>query len=234
MSILTASQNAIAYLVGRRPASVVSSTDEIAVEMTTLAQEAGTEIAKANDWTALTEFHEITADGVSETYPFPEDYDRMVQASEFYDPNNWCWNYRHITNFGEWIQIKNGALGVLTPGMWTIRKKQFHFYPVPAAGQKATFAYISNNIFEDENGAPKPTITSDADVYVLNERLLTLCMIWKWLALKRMDYQQEIADYNLAFTQEATRDKGARVIRKRNRYHGFDLRPAWPWPLGGV
>ncbi|HRQ33960.1 MAG TPA: hypothetical protein PLM89_12740, partial [Anaerolineales bacterium] len=117
--------------------------------------EQATDIAKAHEWQNLTEFHTITANGTDSAYPFPTDYDRMVQASEFYDPNNWAWGYCHITDYGEWLQMLNRGIGMLTPGAWTIRKNQFHFLPTPASGQEAVFPYISKNIFTDTDGAPK-------------------------------------------------------------------------------
>ncbi|WP_166015789.1 MULTISPECIES: hypothetical protein [Chelativorans] len=234
MTILTAAQAAIAKLVGRRPAAVVSSTDEICVEITALAQEAAVEIAKACDWQELTEFYEITADGEASAYPFPSDYDRMVQASEIFDPNNWCWGYHHVPNYSEWILYEIRKIAMLTPGIWTIRKNQFHFMPTPAAGQKAIFPYISKNIFLSQNEAPKDTITSDSDSFVLDERLLTLSLIWKYKAMKGLDYQQEVDDYNIALSQEMTRNKGARTIRKGCRFRTIGAYPAWPWPLGGV
>lgn len=232
MSILTASQDAIAKLVGRRPPAVVSSTEEICVEVTAVAQEAAEDIAKAHDWQNLTEFHTVTANGTDSAYPFPQNYDRMVQATDLYDPNNWAWGYQHVTDYGVWLQMLNSGFGLLSPGSWTIRKNQFHFLPMPAAGQQAVFPYITDAIFASANGSPKARITQDSDVFLLDERLLTLAIIWRWLSLKRMDYQQEIEDYNIALSQAMTRDKGARVIRSRRPASRLNTRVAYPWPLG--
>ncbi|MGN7962184.1 phage adaptor protein [Brucella sp. 22210] len=233
MTVLSAAQDAIARLVGRRPAAVVSSTDEICVEVTSIAQEAAEDIAKAHDWQNLTEFYTLTADGTASAYPFPSDYDRMVQKTELYDPKTWCWGYEHITDYGQWIIYNNSGFGWISPGIWTIRKNQFHFMPTPAQGAQAVFAYVQNTIFTDANGNPKAKITADTDVFVLDERILTLAIIWKWLSLKRMDYQQEMDDYNIAISQAAARDKGARVIRKNNRFAPLNTYLAYPWPLGG-
>jgi hypothetical protein len=233
MTILSAAQDAIARLVGRRPAAVVSSTDEICVEITAIAQEAAEEIFKAHDWQDLTEFQTITGDGTSSTFALPSDYDRMVLKSELYDPNNWFWNYQHVTDYGQWLIYQNSGFGWVSPGVWTLRKNQFHFMPTPQAGAKAVFPYVSNNIFADSNGNPKPRLSADTDSFVLDERVLTLAIIWKWLSLKRMDYQQEIDDYNIALTQAAARDKGSRVIRKGNRFNPLNTYLAWPYSLGG-
>lgn len=234
MTVLSAAQQAIMKLVGRKPAAVVSATDEICVEITALAQEAAVEIAKACDWQELTEFHEIIADGAASSYPFPSDYDRMVQASEIFDPNNWCWGYHHVPDYSEWLQYQIGGIGLISPGIWTIRKNEFHFMPAPAAGQKAIFPYVRNTIFTSQNGNLKSTITSDSDSFVLDERLLTLALLWKYKAMKGLDYQQEVDDYNIALSQAMARNKGGRVIRSRRHGGSLDVRAAWPWPLGGV
>jgi hypothetical protein len=233
MTILEASQSAIARLIGRRPAAVVSSQDEMEVEITALAQEAATDIAKAQDWQALTEFYPIAADGVSTAYDFPADYDRMVQATDMYDPNNWCWGYTHVVLYGDWIRLQNSHVGLLTPGAWTIRKNQFHFLPAPASGASALFPYISNNIFTSQSGSPKATITRDDDSFVLDERLLTLALIWRWKQMKQMDYAEDMRLYEDALSQEMTRDKGARVIRRNSRRVPSNVHVGWPWILGG-
>lgn len=233
MTVLTAAQSALAKLVGRRPSAVVSSTDEICVEITALAQEAAVEIMKDHDWQALTEFYTITGDGAASAFPFPADYDRMVQATGLYDPNTWCWGYSHVSDYGEWMRYESGDAIVASPGVWNIRKNKFNFLPVPSAGQKAIFPYISKNVFSDATGAPKAILTADSDEFFLGDRILTLALIWKWLALKRMDCQQEIDDYNLALSQASTRDRGARVIRKGGgNLSALNAQYAYPWELG--
>lgn len=234
MTILAASQAAIMRLVGQKPAAVVSSTDEICVEMTALAQDAAEEIAKANDWQALVRFQTITADGVASAFSMPPDYDRMVQASGIYDPNNWCWGYQNVPSYADWLQYQISDYGMIAPGIWTIYQNQFHFQPLPASGAQATFPYISKNIFTDTNGNPKSAITADTDSFALDERLLRLALVWKWLSLKRMDYQQEMDDYNVAMSEAATRDRGSRVIRSGSRqFRSLNIGVAWPYELGG-
>jgi hypothetical protein len=234
MTILSASQQAIMRLVGQKPAAVVSSSDEICVEMTALAQDAAEEIAKGNDWQALIRFQTITTDGTASSYDMPDDYDRMVVASGLYDPDNWFWNYRNVSSYGEWLQYQISDFGMIAPGIWTIYQDQFHFLPLPASGQKAVFPYVTKNIFKSSQGHAKAAITSDSDEFLLGDRILTLALVWKWLSLKRMDYQQEVDDYNIAVSEMAARDRGARVIRSGRPAPRLNLRTAWPWPLGGV
>lgn len=231
MTILSVAQDAAAKLVGRRPAAVVSSQGELEVELTALAQESAEEIATDYDWQDLVEFHTITADGEAESYPRPADYERMVERSKIFDPNNWAWGYVHVPNYSEWQFFKERRLGIVPPGIWQIRKNQFHFMPAPPVGRDAIFPYVTKNVFTDINGAPKARITADTDVFVLDERLLTQAIIWKWKQMKGFDYQQEIDDYNLRLNQCKADDKGARGIRSfGDPLYGFPT--AYPWPLG--
>lgn len=233
MSILTAAQAAQARLIGRRPSAVVSSTDEIDVEMTALAYEAAVDIAKAHDWQQLVEFYTLLGDGNAASFSLPPDYDRMIQATELYDPDNWAWGYQHIADHGTWLRYVNQGFA-LSPGAWMIRKNHFHFSPTPSAGAKATFPYISKNIFAGANGTPQATIIRDNDSFVLDERLLTLSLIWRWKQMKQMDYAEDMRAYELALSQEAARDKGSNIIRHgaANRFPGAVH--AWPWSLGGL
>lgn len=230
MSVLSACQDAIARLVARRPNSVFASDDEICVEIASLANEAATDIAKACDWQALIKYKLITGDGVSLEYPFPDDYDRMVQGTEIYDPNNWCWGYTHINDFGEWTLLEAQGF-TITPGAWSIRGNKFHFYPAPTG--TATFPYVSSYWAAAAGGAGKALFDRDDDDFVLEDRLLTLALIWRWKSMKGMDYQEDIKNSDIALSQAMARDRGARVIRKNGGYIGrLNANVAWPWSLG--
>ncbi|MGM5020186.1 phage adaptor protein [Tardiphaga sp. 367_B4_N1_1] len=232
MSVLSACQDAIARLVARRPNSVFASDDEICVEIASLANEAATDIAKANDWQALTEFYELTGDGVTSAFAFPANYDRMIQATDIYDPTNWCWGYEHITDYGQWILRKAQGLGLL-PGAWIIRKNQFHFFPTPSSGAEATFPYVSNQWAQSATGSAKALFDRDDDTFVLDDRLLTLALIWRWKSMKGMDYQEDIKNSDIALSQAMARDKGSRPIRKGgSALARLNTRAAWPWNLG--
>jgi len=232
MTALSACQDAIARLVARRPNSVFASDDEICVEIASLANEAATDIAKACDWQALIEYNPITGDGASLEYPLPADYDRMVQATEIYDPSNWCWGYEHITDYGQWTLLEAQGF-TITPGAWMIRGNKFQFYPAPASGAVATFPYVSRYWATSAGGAGKGVFDRDDDLFVLDDRLLTLALIWRWKSMKGMDYQEDIKNSDIALSQAMTRDRGARTIRKGyGRLSSLNTRLAWPWSLG--
>jgi hypothetical protein len=233
MTALSACQDAIARLVARRPNSVFASDDEICVEIASLANEAATDIAKANDWQALITYKQITGDGASLQFPFPADYDRMVQATEIYDPNNWCWGYEHIVDYGQWL-IQEAQGFTITPGAWIIRQNMFNFYPAPSSGAVATFPYVSSYWATTAGGTAKGVFDRDDDLFVLDDRLLTLALIWRWKSMKGMDFQEDIKNSDIALSQAMARDKGSRTIRKGNNgfASGFNTRVGWPWVVG--
>ncbi len=80
MTILTALQSAAVRLVGTRPASIFSSTDQTELELADLANEVATDIMKGHPWRALTKIHEMAGDGVATSFPLPDDYDRMKRS----------------------------------------------------------------------------------------------------------------------------------------------------------
>lgn len=232
MSVLSACQDAIARLVARRPSSVFASDDEICVEIASLANEAATDIAKAYDWQALIEYYPVTGDGTSVEFPFPDDYDRMVQATEIYDPDNWCWGFQHINDYGQWLLLEAQGF-TITPGAWIIRGNTFQFYPAPASGAVANFPYVSSFWARAANNTPKAVFDRDDDSFALDDRLLTLSLIWRWKSMKGMDYAEDIRNADIAMSQAMARDKGARTIRKGGRVtSSMNTHIAWPWSLG--
>lgn len=231
MTILSAIQDASARLVGDRPNAALTSDETIVVELVALAHEAAMDMAAAHDWQVLTEFHEIEADGETSAFPLPSDYDRMVLASDMFDPNGWAWNYHHVTDYGTWIRHLSSGF-VLSPGAWMLRGNQFHFSPVPSDGQKAVFPYISNLLFVAESGEMKARAESDQDVFRLDERLLTLSLIWRWRQSKQMDYAEDLRSYETALSQRMARDRGGRSIRAKARNVPTNVHVGWPWPLG--
>lgn len=222
----------MARLVGRRPAAVVSSIDEMEVEITALAQEAAEDIADANDWQALTRLASITGTG-DEDYALPADYDRMIQGMGVSSPQWPNWFFRNAGTLDEWTVVKARGFD-LTPGWWLILGGRFNLYPALSAGNSANFYYVTKNIFTDSNDGPKPRITADSDSFVLDERLLTLSIIWRWKQMKQMDYGEDMRLYEDALSQAMTRDKGSRVIRRNSSRMPVNVSLGWPWPLGGA
>lgn len=232
MTVLNACQSALVRMIGRKPSTVFSSTEQTVVEVADLVTEVAIDIMKGHDWQALTKVHPITGDGAATTFPLPADYDRMVMGQGVADANSWLWGYSRVPDMDTWMQIQNGFyLGVVSPGWWMLLGGQFQFQPAPASGAVARVPYVSNNFALNKDGLPKATFSADTDTFLLDERLLTLGLIWRWRAQKRLEYAEDMQTYEIALSQVQARDKGPMVIRSRVGRTG-NLHTGWPWPLG--
>lgn len=233
MTVLSAVQSAMIRLVGRKESAVFSSLDPTMIELADLVNETAVDIMKKHDWQALTKIATIAGDGTASTFPLPDDYDRMVLAQSVHNAQNWFWNYALCPDLDTWIAIQSGQFLGVTPGWWIILGNQFQFAPVPAADQAAKYPYVSANIALSATGAPKRAFDADLDTSVLDERLLTLGLIWRWKAQKSLEYTEDMRNYEVALSEAMARDRGSRVIRSSARHAPGNVRIGWPWPLGG-
>lgn len=233
MTVLSACQSALVRLIGKRPSTVFSSQEQTVVEVADLVTEVATDIMKGHDWQALTKVYPITGDGFLTYFPLPQDYDRMVLAQGVSDANSWFWGYTQVPDLDTWLQIQNGFyLGVVAPGWWMLLENKFQFQPAPASGATASIPYIANTFARSSTGVPQSTFAADTDTFVLDERLLTLGLIWRWRAQKRLEYAEDLQTYEIALSQAQARDRGAVVIRSNGRRRVGNLGVAWPWTLG--
>lgn len=202
------------------------------MEFADLANEVATDIMKKHQWQALTRFNTITGDGSASAFPLPDDFDRMLIASEIDDPNTWFWGFCHIDNASQWLRIKNSGFGYVSPGMWIILENKTQFLPVPGLGAQASYPYISKAYALSPTNAPQNAFAADLDTFKLEERLLTLGVIWRYRQQKRLDYAEDMETYEIALSEAMARDGGQRVIRSCPRRSPMNVSAGWPWPLG--
>lgn len=213
MTVLSAANSAaIRVNVGSLPA-LFPSTDHIAVEFRDLIQEVAEDIAEAAEWRDLIKTATLTG---GSSFPKPADFDRMLKGQGVQDATNWFWGYHPFSDVSEYIAAVNGAMPLISPGGWIILDGEFKFWP--AAVGTATFPYVSNLIVRSSGGTLKPAFTADDDTFVLDERLLTLGLIWRYRAQKGVDYSEDMANYEMALAQAMDRDKGARMLRPDHRW----------------
>lgn len=233
MAVLAACQSAMVRLVGRKPATIFSTTNQMEVEIGDLVTDVAVDIMKSHDWRALTKIHSLTGDGSTSAFAMPDDYDRMALAQGVADANNWMWGYTPVATLDEWITITTSGFNAITPGWWIILDGQFQFSPAPTSGAEARFPYISNYIGTSAGLAPLTAFSVDTDTSKLPERLLTLGLIYRWKAMKGFEYGEDMAAYETALSQAQARDKGASIIRKgQPTMSGLNTHLAWPWELG--
>lgn len=231
MTVLLACQEASIELVGRQITSVFSVSDQLSLELGLQANKAASAIAKAHDWRALTTLNTITGDGTSLGFTLPADYDRMpVKADLFYD--NTAGRLTRARDLDFWLDAnvrENSAL----VGMWVILGGEMQIYPAQEEDREIKHYYQSKYVVTPVSGANKEKFTVDTDTFRLSERLLTLGIVWRWRQMKRLEYSEDLKNFEIALAEEVGRDKGSRMLSVGRTRMPSGTTPAYPFAIGG-
>lgn len=205
MTFATAAKSAALRLnMGSRTA-FFGQTDPFCLEICDLGNEVAADAMKANDWRALTREWVITGDGATKAWMLPTDYDRMLLT---------------------------GSVLRASCGQWSVLAERMQIWPELAAGEMASVFYITRDVVRKANTDPSPVFTADDDTFRLDDRLLTLGLIWRWKAMKGLDYSEDMANYERLLSQIAGREAGGRAYRIQECTWWPGARRAWPWELG--
>lgn len=231
MAFLSAAQSASVQLIGKRPQGVFSATDPFSNELTTLANDLVQDVVKSNEWMALTKLKTMTGDGATTSFSLPSDYDRMPMTIEV-EPNVWtsC-GYDQAPDLNFWRRLIRGS-PTITPGYWVLLGGTMQFQPALPTDQTADYYYISRNAVKSQAGAEQDSFQADTDTFVFGDRLLTLGLIWKWKAMKGLEYAEALASYEMLLSQLQTSDPGARTIRSTSQWRNRNSNYAYPYLLG--
>jgi len=212
MSVLTACQQAAVKLNQTQPSSVFSTTDPFAVQLALAANEAAEAILSGYDWQKLKTLATFTGDGATEAFDMPADYARMPKKAKVHSTTWQNALFVQATDEDDWLYTKDiGITG--TPGKWIILGGQFQVFPAMPVGETARFYYISNKIIgASATALTKTSFTDDTDVLFLNEKLLRLGIIWRWRADRRMEYAEDLTNFEIAMAEEYGGDKGSRNL----------------------
>lgn len=211
MTVYSVANAAAIELVSSRIPALFTSDGTLELELSELVNDVAIDIAKSHDWRELTRIAEFAGNGSQTVFPRPADFDRMLASATVDDKNMWFWGYFNFATVNEWMLWKNAKWGAVSPGGWILMADGFTFQPAPT--DTATFPYISKLIVRSDGGELKSEFTSDDDTFLLDERLLRLGVVWRWKAMKGLDYSEELQSYELALSQAQARDSGAQQIR---------------------
>lgn len=231
MTILSAAQAAAVRLNQTPPTSLYTTSQSFDREIASLANESAEAIAKAHDWQKLLTIHTLSGDGATTSFSLPTDYDRMalksaVQTSSLSNP------YVKIRDEDQWLYFQVHPEAIV-PGYWILLGGLMQFNPAIPTGVDAKFFYVKNTPVSDTNGGLKTAFTADTDYLVLPERLLRLDLIWRWRSSKKMEYAEDMQNFELALEQEIAKDKGSRVLVVGRQRISGDVTLAYPGTITG-
>lgn len=222
MTVLSACQEAAVKLNQTRPGSLFSTSDPLALELALAVTEAAEAILNAHDWQKLKTLATLTGDATTLSFNLPADYDRMLKKADVHSASWQNARFTPAKDEDDWLYINDIGINA-TPGVWIILGGQFRVFPAMPVGETARFYYVSNLIVAPATGSNKATFTLDSDTFRLSEKLLRLGVVWRWRSNKRMEYAEDMANFETALAEEIGKDKGSHILTVgRRRGHAAE------------
>lgn len=195
--------------------TVFSNSGETAKQMRALANQEGMELMRRGSWEQLTTektFNALAQE--SQTGAIPADFDHMLNET-FYNRTR----KRQVVgplSPTEW-QAQKSILATVLYDSYRIRGSAILMIPVPTLNDIYAYEYISKNWCASSVGVPKARFSADTDVALLDEELITLGVIWRFLRAKGFDYAEAFRTYELQVSQALARSGSKRTINFAQR-----------------
>ena len=223
MTLLTICQEAAKIIGITAPDAVTASTDTSVIQLEAAVNQEGRAQVRKYKW-------EVLIKEGSHTTLAAESQGAMTSiASDFGRfSNNTLWNrttdrkyYGPITG-SEWQEIKAVVSGGIT-NYFRIRTGNLLMNPTPTAGQSVNFEYVSKNWVDTSGGstANADKFSGDSQTTVLEEELIVLGVVWRFLKLKGLPYEQQFMDYQTRLTEYTNQDGAKPILRMAGPSRAF-------------
>lgn len=171
----------------------------------------GDDVCKAHDWQDLEKVATLTGDGTTFQFPFPADFGRVVNQTEWaannrrpllgpLTPQQWGWTQYGIVSVGVYFRYR-------------VLDNLFTLFPVPGAGEVFNFFYISKNwVIDGSDGSMKDKITSGADIPIFDRGLMIAGVKLRMWSAKGFDTSSLASEFNYRLEAEKGQNQGAPVL----------------------
>jgi uncharacterized protein (DUF1330 family) len=215
MTLLTICQDAANIIGITAPDSVTASTDTSVIQLEASVNQEGRAQVQKYGWQVLVK------EG-SHTTLAAESQGTMISiASDFGRfSNDTMWNrttnrryYGPITD-SRWQQILAVVSGGIT-NYFRIRGGNLLMHPTPTAGESVKFEYVSKYWVDTTGGstADADKFSGDSQTTVLEEELIVLGVVWRFLKLKGLPYDQQYVDYTNRVSEYTGHDGASPILR---------------------
>lgn len=199
MTLLTICQS-LAKNVGMSvPTSVISNAAREWVEAADFANHAGEELARRVDWGQLNTSATLTGDGTNKVHDLGTDFSRLVQGVAVVGSGGYV---RPLTRM-EWNTL-TPVQG--TPRYFLLEGNEMTLWPYLATAATVTISYQTKAWC-----SAGQEFVADTDTALIDEDLLTKCLIVRWRRQKGMDYADFEAEYESALQDFASFDDRQRL-----------------------
>jgi len=233
MSLLSIVAGACGQLNLVTPSSVAGSTDQQTLQLLALARQGGRELARRFDWQVLTReatFTTVAAEQQATLSSVVGDFARVIDET--------MWNrtrsrpVRGPLTPQQWQRRKAAAAQAGVDLCFRIRGDAILFNPLPPAGDTIAFEYISSQWCQSSGGAPQSDWAADSDTALIDEEILRLDLVWRFLKAKGLDYAEEFRTCEMALNDLFGADAGKPVVDMTGAGPGFGVNiPDGNWDL---
>ena len=237
MTILQACQDAAVKLSRGVPAltSVFTNASPFATELLLAAKETAESLYKEEtDFRDLTLLATCQGDATTTVFPLATvapGYERLIEGAKLHSLRFKNATFRAAKDLDEWLFLKDNLL-VGSPGNWVILNGAVQIFPPMPVSDTARFFYITNQYALSGGGISQASFKADTDTFRLDERLLRLGIIWRWLASKKMEYAEDLKNYEIAKSAFMAKDKGRQLIVVGRQRQSRSNSIAYPAMLG--
>jgi hypothetical protein len=213
MSLLTIIRDAATDLNLVRPSTVITSSDQLTIQLLSLAKREGQDLIRRFDWQALTKeatFTTVATETQTTLSTVAADFKRLVDGSM--NNRTQHWPVDGPLSPTDWQRKRSLGAQVGVRNSFRIRGDAILFYPTPNAGDSIYFEYISKYWVQSSAGTAKETFTADDDTCLIDEDIVTLGVKWRFLKAKGFDYSEEMRTYEGALVAVFGPDGGNRVV----------------------
>jgi len=218
MTLLTIVQEAAAEIGLPEPASVIDNNDNNVRTLLRMANKSGQILTREYDWTELIQEQTFTTTAAeAQVGAIPANFDHFVNGTIFNRTTD-----REVVGPltpVDWAREKSSVSGLTVFDAFRLRGGDFLMTPTPTDSETIAFEYVSkywvdagaNSTYDAE------AYTTDADLCIFPERIMTLAVIWRFLAAKGLQYGQQQAVYSSETLKTIGRDGGAAVLPLAHR-----------------
>jgi len=191
-----------------QPTAVFGNTNAQVVQLASLMNQEGQELADYHQWQALTKSNSFTTVAIQpQAGAIPSDFARFV--------NNSMWDQTTARPVKGPISEQSFQMFQAFPvytnvnPVFLMRENVIIFQPAPAAGDTVAYSYISNQWCQSSGGTGQTAFAADSDTAKIPENLITLGVIWRFKKAKGFDYSEEYRTYQSQRQETISRDGGA-------------------------
>lgn len=228
MTLLTITENVAKQIPISVPTTVIGNTNREVSLLLSCIQKAGESISRrAEDgWVVQQLEHTFSTVNGTAAYSLPSDFRHLINTT-LWDRSNY-WELRGPLSPKQWQQYKSSVLGNTDGFRRRFRIKgtsgtnEFYIDPTPSEAATLVFEYVSNTWCESSGGTAQTSFQADSDVAIIDEWLIELEALWRYLQRQGFGYQEEFNEAEKEINTAIARDGGASELTL-GRYEPFEL-----------